>query len=167
MSPHASPSRIASGEYALAIYMAITLLGIIAAASWKNLFADYAELVVLIIGGTITVTVAHAWATVSAHRLAHQRALTSSERREELRGSCALLAVGLFAIVTLTVSHTVTDSLAESVLLTLLVLVAVLFAVGVVGARLSGKGWWRSLGWGLIDASIGIAVLVVKVVFGS
>lgn len=167
MSEHPTISRIASGEYALAIYMAITLLGIIAAASWKGLFADYAELVVLIIGGTITVTVAHAWATVSAHRLAHQRGLSATERREELRGMAALLSVGLFAIVTLTVSHGVTDSLEESVLLTLGVLITVLFAVGLVGARRMGKPWLRSLGWGLVDASIGIAVLLVKIVFGS
>ena len=167
MSEHAQEARVATGEYALAIYMAITLLGIIAAASWKGLFADYAELVVLIVGGTLTVAVAHAWATVSAHRLTHQRPLNTSELRKELRGAAALLAVGFFAIVTLTVSHAVTDDLGESVVLTLAVLVAVLFAVGVVGARRTGKGRWHSLAWGLIDASIGVAVLVVKVVFGS
>ena len=35
-------------EYTLAIYAAITLLGVIAAASWKGLFVDEAELTVLL-----------------------------------------------------------------------------------------------------------------------
>jgi hypothetical protein len=46
-------------------------------------------------------------------------------------------------------------------------LIAVLFVVGLVGARREGRTWPRALGIGLLDASIGIAILLAKVIFGG
>ena len=56
-------------ETTMAIYAAITLLGVTAAASWKGLFVEGSEFVVIIIATALTVAVAHVWATVAAHRL--------------------------------------------------------------------------------------------------
>ena len=46
-------------------------------------------------------------------------------------------------------------------------LVAVLFVVGVVGGRREQRSWPRSLAIGLLDSSIGIVILVVKITLGA
>jgi len=159
--------RARFSEVVLAIYAAITLLGVIAAASWKNLFTEYHEIFVIIIGTTITVGVAHVWATIAAQRLVYQRPMSLSERRHELRGFASILFVGLLAATALMVTWTITDDLESAVRSTLGMLIAVLFIVGVVGSRRRGSTWPRSLGWGFADASIGIAVLAAKILVGS
>ena len=63
------PARQKLAETTIAIYAAITLLGVVAAASWKGLFVEGSEFVVIIIATAFTVAVAHVWATVAAHRL--------------------------------------------------------------------------------------------------
>lgn len=150
-----------------AIYMAITLLGVIAAASWKGLFADFAELVVIIIGTTVTVAVAHAWANVASHRLLHRTRMTKQEKIEELQSAGCIVIVGIFASATLAEAWWITDDLNGAVRMTIGILIAILFALGVIGARRGGAPWGRALGWGLADASIGIVVLVLKVTLGS
>jgi peptidoglycan/LPS O-acetylase OafA/YrhL len=154
-------------EYTLAIYAAITLLGVIAAASWKGLFVDEAELTVIIIATTVTVAVAHLWASVAAHRLVHRKPPSRAEWREELRNAAAVIVVGGLAIAAFIISGLFGMDLAGEVIATLLMLIAVLFVVGLVGARREGRTWPRALGIGLLDASIGIAILLAKVIFGG
>lgn len=163
----ASATRRQLTEATLAIYTSITLLGVIAAASWKGLFASEPELLVIIIGTSVTLAVAHVWASIAAHRFVNRTRLTREERRQELRGMVAILAVGAAATVTFGLSSLAADSLNTSVQLTLGVLVGVLFIVGVVGSRRRGDSVVRAVGWGLADASIGIVALVIKVVLGS
>ena len=151
----------------MAIYAAITLLGVIAAASWKGLFADEQELFVIIIGTSVTLAVGHGWAAVAAHRLVYSTKLSANERRLELRGMAAILAVGGAATATFGISALVSDNLEQEVQLTLLVLIAVLFIVGVVGSRRRGDAWPTAFGWGLVDAAIGIAIFELKVLVGS
>ena len=154
-------------EATLAIYTSITLLGVIAAASWKGLFVDEPELLVLIIGTSVTLAVAHGWASIAAHRFVHRTRLSRLEKRQELRGTAVILVVGAAATATFVISTLATDTLDTSVRLTLGVLVAVLFVVGVAGSRRRNDSWPRALGWGLADASIGIVALVLKIILGS
>lgn len=154
-------------ETTMAIYTAITLLGVIAAASWKGLFVDEKELFVIIVGTAVTLAAAHGWSAVAAHRLVYSTKLTAGERRLELRGMAAILAVGGAATATFGISALLSDNLEQEVQLTLLILVAVLFIVGVVGSRRRGDGWLRAIGWGLVDASIGIAIFELKMLIGS
>lgn len=154
-------------ETTMAIYTAVTLLGVIAAVSWKGLFVDEQELFVIIFGTAVTLAAAHGWSAVAAHRLVYSTKLSAGERRLELRGMAVILAVGGAATATFGISALVSDNLEQEVQLTLLVLVAVLFIVGVVGSRRRGDGWPRAIGWGLIDASIGIAIFELKVLVGS
>ena len=154
-------------EYTLAIYAAITLLGVIAAASWKGLFVDEAELTVIIIATTVTVAVAHLWASVAAHRLVHHKPPSRAEWREELRNAAAVIVVGGLAIAAFTISGIFGMDLAGEVIATLIMLIAVLFVVGVVGARREQRSWLLALWIGLLDASIGVAILLAKVIFGG
>ena len=165
VSDAASGIRLADAK--LAIYTSITLLGVIAASSWKGLFSDERELFVIIVGTSITLAVAHAWAAVAAHRLVHSTALSPAERRQELRGMAVIIGVGGAATAAFGISALVSDNLEQSVQLTLMVLIAVLFFVGIVGSRRRGDTWTRAVGWGVADASIGIAVLALKVLLGS
>ncbi len=161
------PRRQKLAETTMAIYAAITLLGVIAAASWKGLFVDELELVVIIIATTVTVAVAHVWAAEAAHRLVASSPLSRAGWVEEGRLALSVLVVGGLAIAAFLVA-TLTDlELAGAVTVTLLMLVAVLFVVGVVGGRREQRSWPKSLGLGLIDASIGIVVLLVKVTLGA
>jgi hypothetical protein len=154
-------------EFTLAIYAAITLLGVIAAASWKGLFVDDAELTVIIIATTVTVAVAHLWASVAAHRLVHRKPPSRAEWREELRNAAAILVVGGLAIAAFIISGMFGLGLTGEVFVTLIMLIAVLFVVGLIGARREGRSWLVALWIGLLDASIGIAVLLAKVIFGG
>jgi hypothetical protein len=162
-----APHRQKLAETTMAIYAAITLLGVIAAASWKGIFVDEFELVVIIIATTITVAVAHLWAAAAAHRLVAGRPLSRDDWREEGRLFVSVLIVGGLAIGAFLFAQLLGFELAGSVAVTLLMLVAVLFVVGVVGGRREQRTWPRSLSLGLIDASIGIVVLLVKVTFGA
>jgi hypothetical protein len=168
MSQPASEStqRRRLSEFTLAIYAAITLLGVIAAASWKGLFVDELELTVIIIATTVTVAVAHLWASVAAHRLVHRKPPSRAEWQEELRNAAAIFVVGGLAIGAFLISGMFGIELAGEVFVTLLMLIAVLFVVGIVGARREGRSWLLSIWIGLLDASIGIAVLLAKVIFG-
>ena len=154
-------------ETTMAIYAAITLLGVIAAASWKGIFVDELELIVIIIATTVTVAVAHVWAAAAAHRVVASAPLSRAEWAEEGRLALSVLVVGGLAIAAFLFGHVIGLELAGSVVASLLMLVAVLFVVGVVGGRREQRGWPRSLALGLIDASIGIVILVVKVAFGA
>lgn len=162
-----APHRQKLAETTMAIYAAITLLGVIAAASWKGIFVDEVELVVIIIATTVTVAVAHVWASAAAHRLVAGAPLSREEWREEGRLFLSVLFVGGLAIAAFVFAQLIGLELAGSVAATLLMLVAVLFVVGVVGGRREQRTWARSLGLGLIDASIGIVILLVKVTFGA
>jgi len=164
---HIAGQSVSYSEVTMAIYGAITLLGVIAAASWKGLFVDYVELVVLIIGTTITVAVAHLWANIAAYRLVKQRPMRASDRWEEFRVTMSVFVVGILALAALALSWTLTDDLEMSVRWTIGMLVLVLFVVGLVGSRRRGATWPRAVGWGCVDASIGIAVLIAKIVAGS
>jgi uncharacterized membrane protein len=161
------PRRQQLAETTMAIYAAITLLGVIAAASWKGLFVDELELVVIIIATTVTVAVAHVWAAAAAHRLVASSPLSRAEWKEEGRLALSVLVVGGLAIAAFLVANLTDLELAGSVTATLLMLVAVLFVVGVVGGRREQRSWVKSLGLGLVDASIGLVVLLVKVTLGA
>ena len=154
-------------EFTLAIYAAITLLGVIAAASWKGLFVDDTELTVIIIATTVTVAVAHLWASVAAHRLVHRKPPSRAAWREELRNAAAILVVGGLAIAAFIISGMFGLDLTGEVFVTLIMLIAVLFVVGLIGARREGRSWLVALWIGLLDASIGIAVLLAKVTLGA
>lgn len=154
-------------ETTLAIYAAITLLGVIAAASWKGLFVEGSEFVVIIIATALTVAVAHVWATVAAHRLVRREALPGSEWRLELRNSLAVFVVGGLAVAAFLTTTAAGAELAGAVAFTLLMLVAVLFVVGVVGGRRESRSWLHSVGLGLLDSSIGVVILVAKVTLGA
>lgn len=166
-SPSDAETPARYNEVVLAIYTSITLLGVISAASWKGLFSAYSEIFVIIVGTTITIAIAHLWANVAAHRLIYQRRLTAIQRHHELRNVAAILFVGLLAAAALMVSWQVTDDLEQAVRLTLGALVLVLFTVGLVGSRLRGGSWLVSVGWGAVDASIGVVALVAKILVGS
>lgn len=166
-SDHETVERQQLQETTIAIYAAITLLGVIAAASWKGLFVDELELIVIIVATTLTVGVAHLWAAISAHRLVHRRPPNREEWREEARLFLSVLLVGGLAVGAFLAGQLVGFELPGAVVLTLLMLVAVLFVVGVVGGRREERGWIASLGLGLLDASIGIVILLAKVTFGA
>jgi len=154
-------------ETTMAIYAAITLLGVIAAASWKGIFVDEAELIVIIIATTVTVAVAHVWAAAAAHRIVAGSPLSRVEWVEESRLALSVLVVGGLAIAAF-LTATLTDlGLSGAVAATLLMLVAVLFVVGLVGGRREQRSWLKSIGLGFVDASIGIVILLVKVTFGA
>ena len=161
------PRRQQLAETTMVIYAAITLLGVIAAASRKGLFVDEAELVVIIIATTLTVALAHVWAAAAAHRVVASSPLSREDWREEARLFLSVLVVGGLAIAAFLVAQLIGFELAGAVATTLLMLVAVLFVVGVVGGRREQRAWVPSLGLGLIDASIGIVILLVKVTFGA
>ena len=154
-------------EFTLAIYAAITLLGVIAAASWKGLFVDDTELTVIIIATTVTVAVAHLWASVAAHRLVHRKPPSRAEWREELRNAAAILVVGGLAIAAFIISGMFGLDLNGEVFVTLIMLIAVLFVVGLIGARREGRSWLVALWIGLLDSSIGLVILLAKVTLGA
>ena len=121
----------------------------------------------VVCGVTVTVAVAHVWAAAAAHRLVARSPLTRAEWRQEVRLFLAVLIVGGLAIAAFLFAQLIGFELAGSVVATLLMLISVLFVVGVVGGRREQRGWLTAFGLGLLDASIGIVILLAKVTFGA
>lgn len=153
-------------ELTLAIYAAITLLGVLAAATWKGAYADEPEVIVIIVGTTVTVAVAHVWSTIVAHRITHRGPLNAQERAAELRNFLAFCCVGALAAGTMAISWALWLDLDASVRATSGSLIALLFVTGWWASRRSGGSWPLAAAWGILNASIGVAILIVKIVFG-
>jgi len=146
---------------ALAVYGALTLLAITEAATIKNVVDDARSLSIVLITGSVSVVIAHAWATVVGHRLVRRRRFTREEVVEELWFAGSFLvstAVALTAIVLSLPS----DDFATTVTFTVAALLGMLFVVGVVGALRSGTGWLRAIGWGVLDIGVGVLIVLVK-----
>lgn len=152
----------------LAVYATITLLGVTAAASWKKFVTDEPELIVTLVGASLAVVIAHAWSSVMAQRLVHGTRLSRRQVTTEIVVSLSFFIATGIAIAAIVLGQVVLDlEFVDTVLLTELVLVGALFVLGMLGARRAGTGWWRALAWGAVDASIGVVIMVLKLVLGG
>jgi hypothetical protein len=152
---------------AITVYAVITLLGVLEAATLKKLAATEVDLIAVLVGASLAIAVAHMWSTVMANRLVHRVFTTGVLFRRELRVVGSYFLVTLLCVVTVLGGEALGMAFDETVRMTEGLLIAGLFGLGVLGARGSGAGWARSLGWGVLDASIGLAIVLVKVIAGG
>jgi len=158
--------RVYVDRAAMAVYCLITLLGVVSAATSKSVADNSFELGVIIFGTTLTLMIAHAWATVVAHRLVQGHRLDRAQILTEFRHDLAFLVTGLFGLATLAVATLLTDDYARQVDNEQTMLVLALVVVGVVGGRRSGASWPRAIGWGLLDGAVGLFIVALKLTLG-
>lgn len=151
----------------LVVYAAITLLGVIAAGSWKKFVTDEPELIVTTIGASIAVVIAHAWSSIMAHRLVHRSMMTRKQMLAELEVAASFFIITGIAVAAVLTGQTLDWEFDDTVTFTEVVLIASLFTVGLFGSRASGASWGRSLAWGLLDAAVGVAIVVTKLLLGG
>lgn len=151
----------------LVVYAAITLLGVIAAGSWKKFVTDEPELMVTTVGASIAVVVAHAWSSIMAHRLVHRSMMSRKQMLAELEVAASFFIITGIAVAAIMTGQAFDWEFDDTVVFTECVLIASLFTVGLFGSRASGAGWGRSLAWGLLDAAVGVAIVVTKLLLGG
>lgn len=152
---------------AIMVYAAITLLGVIAASSLKQFATDEPELIAAAVGASLAVALAHGWAAIMAHRLVHRSMMSRKEILAQVAIAGNLLAVTAIAVGTIAGGQVIGLEFPETVLLVQSVLIALLFLIGFFGSRWAGASWTRALGWGVLDAGIGIGILLVKILVGG
>jgi hypothetical protein len=152
---------------AVMVYAAITILGVVAASSLKQFVNSEGELIAAAVGASLAVALAHAWAAVMGHRLVHHEMMSRQELWNQVRIAGNLLAVTVLTVATILLSQATGASFEATVWVTQGMLVLLLFLVGFIGARWSGASWIKAMAWGVLDALIGIGILLVKVVVGG
>ena len=148
----------------VAIYAALTLLGVIAAASWKETADDEIEMAAIIGGTSLAISLAHLWAAIMAEQLVHGHLPDRDTWRKEATVAGGFLGIAAIAVVSLAVTSAAGISFDWVVNLTMAVLIGLLLAAGITGARWSGADWGRALLWGLLDAAMGLVLLILKIV---
>ncbi len=146
---------------ALTIYGAMTLLGVLEAATTKAVVDSTAALVILIVATSLAIVIAHAWSTVVAHRLVDGEELSSHRVGNELWFAGSFLVPAILALVTVLIAGTLTSH-DTSILLAQGVLLVFLFIAGITGARRGGASWGRSIAWGVVDIAVGLAIVLIK-----
>lgn len=150
------------------VYALLTLLGVVSAASWKNRIAgDDLELAAMILGTAVSIAVAHAWATVMAHRVVNGSRLTVAEVREEFGHAWPFLVAAAVPLGVLLVARLGSDNYDSAVDLAQAAMVLAVLGVGLVGSRRAGASWPRALLWGLADAAVGLAMVALKIFSGG
>lgn len=153
-------------QVAISVYAVITLLGVTAAASLKKYATTEGELLAILIGASAAVSVAHVWASIMAHRLVHHSFPDKVELRREAQIVGTFFAVTGLTFAVVFVSALLGFSFDDAILWAEIALVAALFILGTAGALWARAGWLRALGWGMIDASIGVVIVVIKLIVG-
>lgn len=151
----------------IVVYAAITLQGVIVAASWKNYLTSFPELLTIILGTSMAITAAHFWSSLVAHRLVHEEIPRQEIVYTEMRIAVSFFVTAGIAIAAALVGLAIFNDFNSVVYLTNATLVAVLFTLGLIGAKAAERTWGRAIAWGLLDASMGFAILAIKVLFGS
>lgn len=131
-------------------YSAITILGVVAAATMKGNLDSSSDLGLLVIGSAMALAVAHAWATVLAEMIfgGHR-----PDRRliwEESKLAMLAMVPALVVVVVLLLMDLAATSFSfeTDVTVSMLAAVVILFLAGFEGAYSRGLGRWISFKWG-------------------
>jgi hypothetical protein len=139
----------------------MTLLGIVEAATIKGVAETAIALIIVIVTGSVSIVIAHAWAQVIAHRVVDGRQFTRDEIVAEVWFAASFLISTAIALIAILVSLPIGD-FGVTVQFTLVAMLGLLFVVGVTGALRSGATWVRALGWGLLDVGVGVLIVLLK-----
>ncbi|MEI6375284.1 MAG: hypothetical protein WCP26_16000 [Actinomycetes bacterium] len=146
---------------ALTIYGAMTLLGVLEAATTKAVVDSTAALIILIVATSLAIVIAHAWSTVVAHRLVDGEEMSTHRVGNELWFAGSFLVPAVLALATVLITGTFTSH-DTSILIAQMVLIVFLFIAGITGARRGGASWGRSIAWGIADVAVGLAIVLLK-----
>lgn len=150
----------------MAVYAAMTMMGVIAAASYKGYIASGPELILVVLGTSSSIVIAHAWAAVVAHRLVKSHRFTREEIVDEFTLAGAFFAPSAIVVALVVIFAASSISFADLILIVEIVLIATLFVVGLIGSRRAGASWIRSVFWATADAMIGVLILSAKLLLG-
>lgn len=149
------------------IYSAITLLGVMAAATAKDYVDNAWDLSVLVIGSAAALAVAHAWAGVLAQLMVRHEHLDRRLITAEVKFSALALVPAALVVLDLLILSALIDSFDLEVTLAMLTLVALLFLAGYISASRMSLSVWTCLKWGTASGVVGLLVVLVKVAFGG
>jgi hypothetical protein len=148
------------------VYSILTLIGVVIAAAWKSYATDVAELIAIVLGTSVAIVIAHAWASVFAHRAVRRERFTKADALDELTHIVSFLVPCAIIIVLSLVLNAMGIDVDGVATLDALALMGFLLIVGTIAARRVGCTWPRSLMWGVADFSIGGLILLLKILIG-
>jgi Na+-driven multidrug efflux pump len=152
---------------ALVMYGSMTLLGVLDAASYKNVVTTHVGLTLLVVVTSLSLVIAHAWSTVVARRLIRREKPNREAVVNQMWLAGALLAPAAFVLVVIATSlpfdeHETNDDVVSTIVNAQYALLIAIFVMGTLGARRAGLSWPRTLMWGLIDVGIGVLIVLLK-----
>ncbi len=153
-------------QVTITVYAAITLLGVVAAASLKKYATSEGELMAVLVGASIAVSVAHFWSSLMAHRLVHHTMPDSAELRREGQIVGSFFAVTGVTIGVVFIAGLVGKDFETAVLFAEIVIILGLFVLGLAGALWARTGWPKAIAWGCLDAGIGVVIVLIKLIVG-
>jgi hypothetical protein len=149
------------GHYAAAIYGSIFVTGLIGALSQQNATARVA--IVSVVSTTLVFWVAHAWAELLAER-ATTGTLGGWQRFRRLaREEWPIVEAGALPSLALGLAWAGAYSDGVGFNVALAVGIAQLLAWGAFVARRTRLPWWKAVGVGVLDASLGLAIIGLEV----
>ena len=152
---------------ALVIYGSLTLLGVLDAATYKNVVTTHFALALLVVVTSLSLVIAHAWSTMVARRLIRREKPTRDVLIKELWLAGAILApmALVLAVIATTLPFEEVET-NETVVATIVnaqyALLVGIFFMGTIGARRAGLSWPRTFAWGLIDVGVGVLIVLLK-----
>ncbi|RYF27445.1 MAG: hypothetical protein EOO17_06155 [Chloroflexi bacterium] len=149
------------------IYATITLLAVIA-AHWQT--ASHHSIrgtVLAIAGAVIALWVATLISARMSYRAVHGKSVGSGEYRRVMFTSAGLLAPAITPIALVLISSTGLYSLATALLISMVVLLLSLFLFSFSAGLKIYTNKWRLLAVSLLEMSVGIGVIVLKLAIGE
>jgi hypothetical protein len=149
------------------VYATITLIAVVTSL-WQTADHQTAGGAIAGIGGTV----AALWAaTVIAarvsHRAVHRKSMSEVSLAKLLFTSSGLLVPAFLPVVLVLVSRTGVVSLKGALLASMIALLLSLFTLSFMGVRRIYTSPWRAFSISLIETSVGIGVVLLKLVVGE
>ena len=152
---------------ALVIYGSMTLLGVLDAATYKNVVTTHFALTLLVVVTSVSLVIAHAWSTVVARRLIRREKPNREVVLKEMTFAASLLAPMVLVLIVIAtglpfVENETNDDIVATIGSAQNALLVGIFLMGTIGARRAGLSWPRTLVWGLVDVGVGVLIVLLK-----
>ena len=140
-----------------------TIVALIAMAGFDTSGGQPVAAGAIIVVGAAATWVAHAYASLLGHRLAHGRPVTLDEVLRALRGAWPIMVAAVPATLAAAGASVGWWSLQSAIRVADLVGILVLAVAGFAAARVTHAGPAGVIAWTLATAGLGVAIILVEV----
>jgi hypothetical protein len=161
--PGAHDARVAWADWAREfIYGSLAVVIVIAGVQSDADHGEAPRAAAIVLVGGLATWAAHVFSSIIGQQLAHRRTSTGAEIRHAMGHAWPIVVAAFPAVAAMAGATLELWTLATAVTISNVTAVVVLGAAGLVAARATGAGPLRTVVFGLITASIGLAIVAVE-----